>query len=236
MSAPSVSLYEFSILRKHELYWQLLLLHLWAPARSAEAAGSKGDSQTIVAAQFRCLRRLLIQFAKEKQPDLPIWLYGNLEPNLTPWDFTCWDLQLSDVHKDKKMEGNDSVLTVMKSSQDATSARVGYKSSTGGTSEAGRWRDDITDRRYCWSTKRNLKYFSKHITEACTKAKKCMKKSHCIAQRGLIAKWLIRHPCKTTQKAIIFKASQSTSLCRKQSQMHRPDGRSKCQPDEQRYG
>lgn len=46
----------------------------------------------------------------------------------------------------QKVEGNDCVLTAMKSSQGATSTQFGYQSPTGGTSEAGRWRDDITDK------------------------------------------------------------------------------------------
>lgn len=174
-----------------------------------------------------------IQLAKEKRPDLPIWLYRNLESNLTPWDLllglaTLWCSQR------QKMEGNDSVLSVMKSSQDGMSAWFGYKSPTEGTSEAEGWH---YWQGYCWSSKRNLKYFSKHITEACMKAKeKTIKKSHCIAHRGLITKWLIRYPCKTTQKIITFKASQSTSLRRKHRQMHRTDGRSKSQSDEQHSG
>lgn len=143
----------------------------------------------------------------------------------------------------QKMEGNDSVPTATKSSHGAMSARFGYESPTGGTSEAGRWRDDISwwlsarQGIHCWSTKRNLKYYSANITQACMKAKeKCIKKSYCIPHRGLITKWLIRYPRETTQWAIILKASQSTSLCRKHSRMQRPNGRSKSQPDEQHWG
>lgn len=154
----------------------------------------------------------------------PHFLAPHLLGPATPW---CSQRQ--------KVEGNDSVLTAMKSSLDGMSARVGYRSPKGGTSEEGRWRDDVTNRGHRWSTIRNLKYFSKHSIEVCMKAKN-IKKGHCVAQRGLTAKWLIKHPCKTTEKATSFKASRSTSLCRKHSQMQRLDDRSKSQPDEQHWG
>lgn len=114
MSAPRVSLWQFSILRKQELHCSSCSSPSGS-ARSPEAAGSRWVSVRAMAAPIPCPTGLLIQFAKENQPNLPIWLYVSLESNLTPWDLACWDLQLFDVHK-----GNG--CSAMKSSQAVMSA------------------------------------------------------------------------------------------------------------------
>lgn len=95
-------------------------------------------------------------------------------PVLAPTDSSkkprsSWDLQLFDLHKDLRWK----VMTVLWWNLHKVWHQLvsGYTSPRGGTAEAGRWRDDTTDRGHCWAAKNPLKYLSKLITEACTKAK-----------------------------------------------------------------
>lgn len=165
-----------------------------------------------------------------KLANLALWEFWTKSHSLGPHLLELATLWCS---RRQKMEANNSVLTVMKSSEDKMSAWAGCKKSNR-RSLRGREMPSVTGdaaglQNKIWNTQASPSHRSLYESH------KCIKWNHCIAHRGLITKWLIRYSCKTTQKTIIFEVSQSTLLCGKHNQVHRPDGRPKSQPHKQHW-
>lgn len=184
MSAPSVLLHEFSILRKHKLCWQLPLQCPQAAVWSTEAAGSKGNSWTAV---------LLSSDVWGETPDSICKVRSTWPASLTLWeswtkphplDLTSWDEQLFDDHDDKRLELMPPFSLWLSLQKTQCQPDLARKSPTGRASEA--WRQHYFCRQQHPISNLGLLQQTSH-TEVCREAnKKCMKKSHCVAHRSLI--------------------------------------------------